>query len=504
MPRVVLLNAADGEWRAVTRGGSQCVYDKDMKWFVMILLLAPWCASGQGKAGQQKGTPVPSKWPIDSLAVTGNHIYSRDQVLAVAALKVGEVAGKPEFDAARDRLVATGAFETVGYRFEPGKSRGYAATFEVTEVQQAYPVRFEELHVSEKDLVAHLRAKDPLFQSDKLAATQPVLERYARWVQEFVASKGEPDEKMQGMLMPDGPEWVILIRPARDLPAVAQVTFEGNQVVTQNVLREAVAGAAIGAPYTEDSFRAILNASIRPVYEARGRVRVSFTKLRTEPVSDVKGIHVFVTVVEGESYELGKLSIADPCPIDKSTLLAEADFKTHDVANMERMNEALEKMRLVLRHDGYLNAHLSTHRKVDDDKKMVDLAVDVDAGPQFLMGKLAIVGLDLEGVAEMKRIWTMTMGKPFNPDYPDMFLKRVREEGMFDHLGKTKADTHLDDKAHTADVTLTFSGDEGNKPGRRGGRGPGGRLTGQWLSRVPAGRVPGSTSGTGSTGGPRG
>jgi len=39
--------------------------------------------------------------------------------------------------------------------------------------------------VSEKDLVAHLRSKDPLFLSDKLAATQPVLERYAKWVQEL-------------------------------------------------------------------------------------------------------------------------------------------------------------------------------------------------------------------------------------------------------------------------------------------------------------------------------
>jgi len=302
-------------------------------------------------------------------------------------------------------------------------------------------------------------------------------------VQEFVASKGEPDEKMQGMLMPDGPEWVILFRPARDLPAVAQVTFEGNQVVPQNVLREAVAGAAIGAPYTEDSFRAILSASIRPVYEARGRVRVSFTKLRTEPVSDVKGIHVFVTVEEGESYELGKLSIEDPCPIDKATLLAETDFKTHDVANMDRLNEGLEKMRVVLRHAGYMNAHLSTHRKVNDDKKLVDVSVAVEAGPQFLMGKLTMTGLDLQGEAEMKRIWTMTTGKPFNPDYPDMFLKRVREEGMFDHLGKTKADTHLNDKAHTADVTLTFSGDEGAKPGRRGGRGPGAPLnSGQWLT----------------------
>ena len=50
-----------------------------------------------------------------------------------------------------------------------------------------------------------------------------------------------------------------MIRPAKPLPTVAQVTFEGNQVIPQDKLREAIAGA-VGASYTEDSFRQILNS----------------------------------------------------------------------------------------------------------------------------------------------------------------------------------------------------------------------------------------------------
>ena len=67
------------------------------------------------KAAPKKVTaPAPAKWPIESLQVEGNHNYTREQVLAVAGVKVGQMAGKPEFDAARDRLVSSGAFETVG------------------------------------------------------------------------------------------------------------------------------------------------------------------------------------------------------------------------------------------------------------------------------------------------------------------------------------------------------------------------------------------------------
>ena len=74
----------------------------------------------------------------------------------------------------------------------------------------------------------------------------------------------------------------------------------------------------------------------------------------------------------------------------------------------------------------------------------------------------------------MKRMWSVKEGKPFNPEYPDLFLKRVHEEGLFDNLGPTKSEVKLNSRDHIADVTLRFQGEDPQKgkPGRRG-RGPG-------------------------------
>jgi outer membrane protein assembly factor BamA len=426
------------------------------------------------KAAPKKApAPVPAKWPIESLQVEGNHNYSREQVLAVAGVKVGQMAGKPEFDAARDRLVSSGAFETVGYRFEPAhqqanQQQGYAATFQVTEVQPAYPVRLEELGVPEKDIEAVLAAKDPLFSTAKMPATKPVLERYVAWIQEYLASKGV-EEKVAGRVTAVSlDQFAIVFRPARNLPAVAQVTFEGNQVVKQTMLREAVAGVAIGSPYTEIGFREVLNNAIRPLYEQRGRVRMGFPKVRVEPATDVEGVHVYVTVDEGESYELGKVGITGPSPVDPAALLKDGDFKTGDVANFDRVNEGLERIRKAVRHAGFLQVKVTSERKIDDAKKTVDVAVHIEAGPQYVMGKLNLVGLDLVGEAEMLRIWTLKEGKPLNPDYPDYFLNRIKEEGVFEGLGKTRAELKVDEQKHAADVTLTFTGENPDqKPARR-------------------------------------
>ena len=450
-----------------------------MKWLLILLMLAAGPGFGQARPAARKAAPQkteassPTKWPIETLLVDGNHIYTADQVLAVAGLKIGQLAGKEEFDAARDRLVASGAFETVGYKFEPGPNqKGYVATFQVTEVEPAYPIRFEALGVPAAELDQALRAKDPLFSAKKMPATKPVLDRYVAWIQEYLAAKGN-SEKLIARLTPTGTDqFEIVFRPARNYPSVAQVTFEGNKNVPQYVLRDAIGGVAVGQPYTEDHFRELLNTGVRPAYEARGYLRVKFLQIRTVPVKDVQGLHVFVTVEEGDTYQLSKVAIDGPSPLNPDSLIKNGGFKTDEVANFDQVNEGLEKMRQALRRAGFLEPKLTPNRVLDDAKKTVQVGIRIDAGPQYMMGKLTIAGLDLNGESEMRRIWTLNVGKPFNPEYPQFFLNRIREQGLFDNLGATKSDVKINEQDHTAEVTLTFAGAPPPKKENRGSFGP--------------------------------
>src|SRR5215469_9499684 len=120
----------------------------------------------------------PTRWPIETLTVEGNQNYSRDQIIGVAGLKVGQLAGRSDFEAARDRIIATGLFDSVGYRFAPSKdANGYAASFQVVEVAPVYPVQFEGLPAKPADFHAWLKSKDPLY-TGKLPGTAEVLKRY--------------------------------------------------------------------------------------------------------------------------------------------------------------------------------------------------------------------------------------------------------------------------------------------------------------------------------------
>jgi outer membrane protein insertion porin family len=419
-----------------------------MVWFLALVSL---CAPGY--AQQKKAL---QKWPVESLTVEGLKNYSQQQALAVTGLKVGQLAGMQDFEAARDRLLATGVFETAGYRFAPAiGSNGYAASFQVVEVEPVYPVRIEGLTMPDSEIQAWLRKKDPFF-GPKIAATEAILKRNAASIEEYLASKGGK-EKIEGKVVPDSPEqFAIVFRPATGAPKVAEVRFVGNTVVPSSVLLNSFAGVAYGTVYSDAGFRQMLDASIRPIYDARGRIRVAFPKLETEKAKSVEGLVVTVTVNEGETYDLGEVRLEGESPVPAKELLRIGGFKSGDLANFDDVTAGLDRMKKRLRREGYMRASLQAERHIDDKKMTVDLSIRPDLGPQFLFGTLAIEGLDIHGEAAVRKMWSIKEGKPFPPDYPDYFLQQVREEGLFDGLGPTRSDAKVDEQTHVVNVTLYF------------------------------------------------
>jgi outer membrane protein insertion porin family len=395
----------------------------------------------------------PQAWPVGKLSVEGNKVYADERILEVAGLNVGQLAGKAEFDAARDRLLATGAFESVGYKFNPiPGTKANLGVFQVVEVAQLFPYRFEELPIDEKAFRAHLKTKEPLF-NDLLPATEPVLDRVTREVQSFVKAKDKILAKLEGI-----GDLTIVFRPST-LPSVAEVTFRGNTVIPTAKLQQIVAGAAVGAVYTENRFRQLLEASAKPAYEALGHLRVEFPKFEVTPAKDVNGVAVTVDVKEGAIYKLVDVQLKGELAENKE-LLKIGGFETGDIANFDKIRAGIDAIGKALRKRGYLEGKTTTDRQIDDEKKTLTLIVNVDPGPQFTMGKLTIEGLDLETEPHIRKLWSLKRGQPFNADYPDYFLSRLAEDQVLDKLGKTRSTIMPNPENNTVDVTLVLEGEK--------------------------------------------
>jgi outer membrane protein assembly factor BamA len=424
---------------------------------VVISLLAP---------AQSPSTP----YPLTNLTVEGNKRFTAAQIIAASGLKTGQLVSKETFDAARARLMETGAFESVGYGFKPNTAKsGYDATFEVAEVALMYRYRFEDLAASDDDLRAVLRGQEILL-GDVIPATSDVLNRYNGALTRFLEGKAGGKIEVIGRLSYDLPgEQTILFRPAGTRARISQIHFMGNDVVTATQLFNKFSDVAVGTEFTEAAVRRLLDASIVPLYEAKGRLRVSFPKITAEPSkeTDVIGVALTVTVDEGPSYSLGAVHFTGAAAKQSKELEDLVKWRKDEAVNFDEINAGLKRIARRFRSTGYVHAAARADRTVNDMEHAVDLMVNVDAGALFTYGKLDIRGLDLIGEPAIRKMWGTKEGKPFDPEYPDAFLKEVHDQGMFDNLGATSSETKIHEDSKTADVTLIFQGSKPADAGRK-------------------------------------
>ena len=427
----------------------------------LVLLLVANLAVGQTRRPRPKKPAASTgpateqtSWPLETLKIEGNHNYSAAQIIAVSGLRIGQTVGKPEFEAARERLDATGVFDRVGYRFAPAKdSKGFDGTLEVAEMGQMFAVRFEDLPVDDAKVRAWLKQKDPLF-APKLPATKRELDRYAQWINELLAQSNHPEPVLGKLTNEGSPDLMIVFRPAKQKPSVARVIFKDTGDLPSGLLQTAMYGVAIGMVYGEPQFRLLLDTTIRPLYDTKGMIRVKFPKIELEPAKDVTGLVVTVGVEQGPVYKLGKVTIQG---VDPDSLPKLAKLVAGQPANFDEVKAAQERIADTMHRTGYIRSTSEVKRDVHDTEKTIDVTIQVTPGPQFAMGKLDIINLDIETEPVIRKLWGLQPGKPFNTDYPQHFLDRVKEQGIFDNLKATRAETKVNQKENTVDVTLYFN-----------------------------------------------
>ncbi len=419
-----------------------------------------------------KSSEAPPPGAVQNVIVQGNKIYKSADIVQVLGLKTGDSATPATFRAAQSRLLATDLFSNVEYQFRwtGAKPAQYEVTYKVVEFDELFPLQFEDLGVPDNALRQYLRAHMVLY-NDRIPATSAVVDRYAAVAQEFVA-KTKPSLKIKGYVSSEDPNHpAVIVRPDMPFPRIAGVTVNGNKVIDTATLQHALNDVAIGQRLSDARMRDILNSSVKTMYAAKGYVAVTFPKIQTEKSTENAGYIVHVEIQEGPVFHFGSSTFRGGT-VSADDVRSMMHFRKGEVFDGSKAEQLRRDLVDFMRHRGHLSAAIQLSHQEDDKNLTVNLIYAMQPGPVYKFQTLNVHGLDIQSEPAVRKLWAEKPGEPFNPDYPEFFLKRIREMGIMDNLGTTKSTFVPDSTAHTVAVNLFFRGAAGEAEKKKDDLGP--------------------------------
>ncbi|MGA3123326.1 MAG: hypothetical protein ABSF69_21360, partial [Polyangiaceae bacterium] len=145
-----------------------------------------------------------------------------------------------QIEQARKKLQDLEIFTDVSFEYHttPGSSPQYDVTFDVTENQQVFPMRFERL--GDPEAIRNYLKEHVDLYSDRIPGTDGALQRYRSAVEAFVAQT-TPNTKVRAVISNDDPkELAVLFTPNIAAPTISQVQVSGNEAVDTGTILRAV------------------------------------------------------------------------------------------------------------------------------------------------------------------------------------------------------------------------------------------------------------------------
>jgi outer membrane protein insertion porin family len=377
-----------------------------------------------------------SSFEVTRIDIEGLSRFTPAAVLTAVELKTGASAGKPEFDAACQRLIGTGLFEGCNWKYAPVSRTAVVLTLQLKEAQAAQKVRLTVPGVDDKTLWEWLRVNEPLVQPE-MPASDEAIQFYTRAVQRYL--KRDVVATVHSNL--ETRENILVFRP-KDVPSITSVKFTGTQAIDAAALEKTFTPVATGTPFTEYDVRQLLDLNVRPMYENLGRLNVTYPSVRMD------GGTVVVEVNEGRTYTLAAVTFNGiPSNVQPKLPIGE-------VARWNQIVTALEGGSKALRDQGYLQAKYDVKRTLNDEAGSVDLSVTYAPGEQFVFRSLRLGGVSPAMEQTLRSLWTLAAGAPIRESYVDDFIRRA-----FEKLGPEYSGVgHQFEPAgkNVVDVSITF------------------------------------------------
>jgi outer membrane protein assembly factor BamA len=421
--------------------------------FFLLLTAMVLFASTQPAAAQ--------KYLPKTIQFKGAPEYSEQELLAAAGLKMGTVLDFAEMKGHSQKLMDTGLFETLGFKFD-----GVDLVYTLVLHTELYPVRLENLPLTPgKELDAALHQRFPLYH-DKVPAEGGLAEKVRQALEEMLAAKGI--------------KAIVKITPYTD-PKLEQVTAI-NYAITAPPVRIGEIHMEGVSPEMQDKAKFVATINMHIKYDTEnsaGNIERAFTsfyidegypsaKIHVErsgnPIAGSNAIDVpfNVTVDGGRHYKLGSIYLPSGDLLTLEMINKTAGLVTNKVETslsvkaVLNLKTAMSYVAGQYKTKGYMDCVVTPQPQYNDASGIVNYTMEVQPGPVYTMGKLTILNGADDLRAAMLAAWKLPEGAVFNESALQAYFYNQGNTP----LGRTFASVNCkyklttNSETHTVDVAL--------------------------------------------------
>jgi outer membrane protein insertion porin family len=242
---------------------------------------------------------------------------------------------------------------------------------------------------------------------------------------------------------------------------IDEIRFTGNKAFDEDDLKDAMeTGEEWLFSFLDESGiykKDVLKLDVlrlEAFYQERGfiRVRVQEPDIVVNPEDEA--INIEIKIEEGQQYQFGKIDADEIEEFSKEDLLKGMKSKPGETYNVSLLREDVLAITEKFSEKGFAYADINPKADIDDDKRVVNLNIQIDPGHKVYVGKINVIGNTRTRDNVVRREFRLKEGELFNSKKLKRSKQRINNLGYFEDV---KIDTHRGDTPGQIDIDTTVT-----------------------------------------------
>lgn len=368
---------------------------------------------------------------FSSVVVTGNERVADSTVIAYASVPLGKSVTAGELDAAYQRVLASGLFETV--TFSPKGSRLLIAVTENPVVNR--------ISVEGNSAISDEAAKEFIKTTPSRIYNAAQVEQDALALTNAYRDRGRYSATVTPKIIRRSNNRVDVVFEVHEgrVVEVERISFVGNKAYPDSRLRRVLLTKQAGilrALVRSDTFAADRIALDKQVlhdfYLARGFVDFRILSVSSEFSRERNAFFITYNIQEGQRFRFGKATVSSDLPeVDAGKFEKLISVRPGSIYNPQDVDRTISRMETAATKMGLSFVRVEPRVTRNDRDLTLDIDFALTRGPRIFVERIDINGNVTTLDRVIRRQFHIAEGDPFNPREIREAAARIRALGLF-------------------------------------------------------------------------